>query len=286
MRYSLVLALLVTLPLVLQAQPPVRADFEDLSLPPQSNYHGADNAGGFSSRGVFFSNSYIDFGGGFSIWSGFSYSNITDTTTSGFGNQFAAYHLPAGGGDASSNFGVGFASVRGDGFISLPAGYRPTNVRLTNTTYAALSMRDGDSFAKKFGGPTGLDPDFFSVTFYGVDSGGLDTGSVTFFLADYRAAGTVNDYVVSQWTTVDLSTLGENTQRIEFDFASSDFGPFGINTPTYVALDNLVLTAVPEPHLLALLGSIGAFAYCRRRRMAAAQQQCQEQINSQFRAAL
>src|SRR5262245_47014451 len=161
----------------------VTADFQDLSLPgPNSAYYGQDNAGGFTSRGVFFNNSYTDFGGGFFAWQGFAYSNYTDTTTAGFTNQFSAYHLPGGGGDASTQYGVGFAFARGDAAIVLPGGFRSLSMRATNITYAALSMRDGDSFAKKFGGATGNDPDFFSVTFHGMNASGASTGDVTFFL--------------------------------------------------------------------------------------------------------
>ena len=60
-------------------------------------------------------------------------------------------------------------------------------------------------------------------------------------------------YVISQWTTVDLSPLG-NAASLQFTLASSDTGAFGINTPTYFALDNLALTPVPEPGTLVLIG--------------------------------
>lgn len=244
------------------------ADFEAPILGPNSAYYGQDGAGGFASGGLFFNNSYADFGGGFFAWSGFAYSNQTDVAASGFGNQFSAYHLPAGGGaSGSAQFGVGFAYFRGEAAITLPAGFRPGSVRLTNVTYAALSMRDGDSFAKKFGGASGDDPDFFSVTFHGLDAGGLSTGSVEFFLADFRFPDNAQDYIVSAWTAVDLSPLGAATRTIELEFASSDVGPFGLNTPTYVALDNFTLTAVPEPSALlflaAAIGGSGAAALVR-----------------------
>jgi hypothetical protein len=44
---------------------------------------------------------------------------------------------------------------------------------------------------------------------------------------------------------------------------SSDVGAFGVNTPTYVALDNLV--AVPEPAALGVIG-IGLLIGLRRTR--------------------
>ncbi|MBK9128055.1 MAG: DUF4465 domain-containing protein [Phycisphaerales bacterium] len=231
--------------------------FEEFASPPyalgpESFYNGSDGAGGFTSGGAFFNNDYIDFGGGFYAWRGWSVSNVTDIVTPGYVNEYAAYNLPAGGGaGGSALYGVAFSNSPGDATINLPAGLVPQSVQLTNTTYAALSMRDGDAFAKKFGGLSGDDPDYFKLIITGLDMGGTPVGTVDFYLADYRFAQNELDYIVSQWTTVDLSSLA-GASRLSFAFESSDVGPFGINTPTYVALDNLVL--VPEPASVLLVG--------------------------------
>ena len=50
---------------------------------------------------------------------------------------------------------------------------------------------------------------------------------------------------------MDLSSLGDVT-GLEFNVASSDVGDFGINTPTYFAMDDL--TVIPEPMSILLLG--------------------------------
>ena len=86
-------------------------DFEDLPLAGESYYNGSDGAGGFTSNGTFFNNTFTDFGGGFSAWSGWSYSNLTDNTTPGFGNQHSA--ITGGGAEGSSSYAVGFASAPG-----------------------------------------------------------------------------------------------------------------------------------------------------------------------------
>src|SRR2546423_3178934 len=120
---------------------PARAqviDFEDLTVPAAGYYNGSDGAGGFTSRGARFNNSYST---AFGAWSGWSYSRVVNVTTPGFSNQYAAYPLPGGGGDASPTFGVADNFSPGDATIQLPAGTRPQSLRLTNTTYAALSMR-------------------------------------------------------------------------------------------------------------------------------------------------
>lgn len=260
-------------PCILLAAATARAqvvDFEDLGLPANSFANGSANivppatvaTVPFVSRGTAFNNRYNTAFGG--TWAGWSISSTTDATTPGFGNQYSAYHLPIGGGDGSSTYGVAFE----DAFtpvtptIALPAGARPLSARITNTTYAALSMRDGDAFSKRFGGLSGNDPDFFRLTVRGFDALGTPTGQTEFFLADYRFANNSQDYIVSQWTTLDLSPLGA-ASRLTFALDSTDNGPFGMNTPAYFALDNLTLVPVPEPGAIWLCGL--AVALLRRK---------------------
>ena len=222
--------------------------------------------GSFASAGAAFNNAYTP---AFDSWSGWSYSKVVNTTTAGFGNQYAAYNLPGGGGDASANYGVAFSFSPGDATTALPANTRPSSARLTNTTYAALSMLNGDPFAKKFGGTTGNDPDFFLLTITGTSASGLPTGAVNFYLADYRFADNSLDYVVKEWTTVNLSSLSADTTKLSYALTSSDNDPvFGINTPAYFAADNLVLTPVPEPGAALLLAAGGVGAWRMRRRRA------------------
>jgi Domain of unknown function (DUF4465) len=239
-------------------------DLEDLTLPgPNTFFNGSANiippatvsTIPFVSRGATFNNRFDTAFGG--TWAGWSYSNVVNTTTAGFGNQYAAYNLPSGGGDSSPQYAVAFQ----DFFtpvtpaIVLPNGTRPASMRITNTTYAALSMRDGDSFAKKFGGVTGNDPDFFRLTIRGFDALDALTGTVEFFLADYRFANNNLDYIVSQWMTVNLAPLG-GAVRMTFGLDSTDNGQFGMNTPAYFALDNLSVTPAPEPSSLLLSAAL------------------------------
>ena len=75
---------------------------------------------------------------------------------------------------------MSYCFAPGEAYIDLPAGMDPASVRLTNTTFAALSMRDGDAFAKQFGGVSGDDPDWFLLTIDGLDAGGASVGSGRF----------------------------------------------------------------------------------------------------------
>jgi hypothetical protein len=155
-------------------------------------------------------------------------------------------------------------------------------MQVTNTTYAYLSMQNGDAFAKKFGGPSGNDPDWFKLTIYGKDLANQILGTVEFYLADFRFVDNTLDYIVHRWATVDLTPIS-SARILEFSLDSSDVGRWGMNTPAYFALDNIVFQTlgsgaevVPEPASLALLASglaaVGAGAWLRRRKRAATEQ--------------
>jgi hypothetical protein len=104
-------------------------------------------------------------------------------------------------------------------------------------------MLNGDQFAKKFGGESGNDPDFFKLTIEGEDASNNSVGTVDFYLADYRFADNSKDYIVDSWERVDLSSLKGATE-LSLEFTSSDNDPqFGLNTPAYAAIDNLVLNS-------------------------------------------
>lgn len=243
---ALLTAAMGSLPMVAYA---VTIDFEELPLAAGvDHYNGSDGAGGFESRGVWFDNNFTDFGGG-CCWEQFAYSRATNTTQQGPANQYSAFAGSGAGG--SSMYGVVFSGIdAGDSGLAatlqLPEGSEPQSIAVTNTTWAALVMRDGDpnGFAKKFGGASSDDPDFFSLRILGLDGDNQQRGEIEFYLADYRLADNELDYVVESWQDIDLTPLsGLGVTRLAFRLDSSDFNPtFGLNTPAYVAIDNLTLT--------------------------------------------
>lgn len=238
----------------------LEAGFEDLPLtvPPLeayagpgggAYYNGSDEEGGFTSGGIFFGNEY---NAEWMSWTGWAYSTTTDTETPGFGNQYSAFPGGAASGDV---YGVTFAPS----VLELPAGYRaPVSIEVANTTYAALSMRDGDLFAKKFGDDPATDdvvetdfPDWYKliITASGLSIEALATVEV--YLADFRGSDE-EDFIREDWIEVDLTPLhsffeenGDRVASLEFTLESSDEGDFGMNTPAYVAVDNLVLEKTP-----------------------------------------
>ncbi|MFH1719547.1 MAG: DUF4465 domain-containing protein, partial [Planctomycetota bacterium] len=109
---------------------------------------------------------------------------------------------------------------------------------VTNGNYAYYSMLNGDAFSKKFGGNSGDDPDWFMLTITGKDVDGVVSGTADFYLADYRAAESADDYIVDTWRYVDLTSLGK-VKNLEFTLSSSDVGDWGMNTPASFALDTI-----------------------------------------------
>ena len=235
--------------------------FETLALPPESFYNGSDQSGGIALGGATLNNNYNnDYGS----WSGFAVSNRTDTTTPGYSNQYSAY--AGGGAAASANFAVGYyntydASTTDIAFARL-TNFAGRGASFTNTTYAALDMLMGGDFgSKKFGGSSGNDADWFLLTATGFVAGIPTGSSVNFYLADFRFANNAQDYIVKDWQYVDFSPLGD-VDELRLSMTSSDVGFFGMNTPSYFAMDNL---SIPEPSALCLACCAAGLFLVRKR---------------------
>lgn len=230
----LCLYLLSVLEMNLVAQDVV--DFETFDLGIDTFINGNDGSGGFQADPIFLPN---DFNIDFQSWTGWSISSMRDDTTPGFTNQYSAI---AAGGFESQTYAVAFAST--PEIMTISDQERAIQIEgfyITNATYPFLSMRDGDAFAKKFGGETGDDPDYFLLTIKKYLEGELSMDSVNFYLADFRPTDNSQDYLVREWTYVDISTLGM-ADSLQFSLSSSDIGIFGMNTPGYFCLDKIVLS--------------------------------------------
>ena len=254
-RHALILTLALSLVFAPAAMAAV-STFDDNLLAPASHWGGAGSGEiGFISGDAW----YNHYDGG-SSWDGFVYSNETDTLTPGYTNQFSA--ITGGGGGGSSNYGLSYISTWGTNHSQIYFGYTSgqyaqvaEGFSITNTTYAYLSMLDGDGFAKKFGGTTGDDEDWFKLTIFGLDDNYARTGAfVDFYLADFRFADNQLDYILDEWAWVDLTGLGV-VFGLEFELSSSDTGAWGMNTPSYFALDDFTINPVPIPGAVWLLGS-------------------------------
>jgi hypothetical protein len=240
MKRSLLLCLTSLFAATVWAQ--TTADFESFDLEPESFLNGSEGSGGFSDGNVFLPNTYVD-DPIFPYWSGWAISNTTDTLTAGSTNQYSA--VTGGGYDGSATYALTYASPATNMLLTGDAqGGGLAGLYVTNSTYAYLSMRDGDSFSKKFGGETGNDPDFLLLTIKKYLNGELSTDSVDFYLADYQFEDNSQDYILKEWAYIDLTSLGD-ADSLQFSITGSDVGQYGLNTPAYLCVDNIITVDGP-----------------------------------------
>lgn len=222
-------------------------NFEALSLPTDTflNNSGAD--GFFLVNDVIFPNDYNEEWGS---WSGWAISTMTDTETPGYTNQFSS--ISGTGADGSATYAVTFAFSPIPLYLNDLAGYGIQEIVVNNSTYGYLSMRDGDTAAKNFGGETGDDPDYFLLTIKGYLDGEYQD-SIDFYLADYRFDDNSMDYIVDEWTTVNIGNT-MSADSLEFSLSSSDIGMFGMNTPAYFCIDNITVDLLSSTTATELAG--------------------------------
>lgn len=219
-------------------------DFEDLKLSDSTFFNGVSIHPADSINNSFsFGDELVQFHGSTSLsWgsvngTGIGYSNQTNQDTAGYTNSGSAYN------DDATNPSTTFGVINGNGsFITFSEPVRLTSIDITNTVYAYLSMQKGDSFAKKFGGKDGTDPDFFKVSIIAFDIDSNQIDSAAFALADYTADKSEDDYALSTWKTFSLTSFKDSVTTLKFYFSSSDNGIYGMNTPAYVAIDNLTFS--------------------------------------------
>ncbi len=234
--------IVAAIPLFLSAQ--TISDIENFNLGSNDYWNGSTSPGGsvFSSGNATYVNAYDTTFGGY--WaSGWAYSTMQDDSTAGFTNQYSA--ITASGAESSSTYAVGQQNT----IVKLAneaLGGVVNGLYVTNSTYAFLSMRDGDFFAKVFGDslnasgqPDGTNgEDFFKLTIGGWYNAQPVEDSVEFYLADFRFSDNNLDYILEDWEWVNLSKLG-NVDSLKFTLRSSDNGFFGMNTPAFFCIDNL-----------------------------------------------
>ena len=226
----LVVCVVVFLAMTVQAE---LISFEDVNLPAESYWNGSESGlATYTTGSVTFYNGYYAPWDWWTSW--LSVSNITDRVSEGFMSQ---YHAITGqGASGSPNYGIALSLDE----LTLAEPTVVSGLHITNNNYAYYAMVNGDDFATEFGGVDGNSADWFILTITGQDANGLETGSLDFYLADFRFEDNSLDYIISDWTFVDLRDLGE-VQALSFSLTSSDTGASGMNTPAYFAMDNLVL---------------------------------------------
>jgi hypothetical protein len=217
--------------------------FEDITVPVNGYIDSIGSTNIFSTTAFTFQSVYnTDYPGYFYLKKGFALSTLKDTVTIGVKSKYAAY---AGIGSGNSNTYI--VSV-GTSMFKMPTKATTLiSLDITNTTFAALSMKNGDQFAKKFGsdknakgevdGTNGKD--FLKVWIRGYAAGKIKD-SIEVYLANFQSTNPSEHYIQKSWKKVDLSKLNP-VDSVNFKLESSDNSPYGMNTPAYFAIDNIII---------------------------------------------
>lgn len=237
---KLVMALSLTTTVATQAQTTVTFDTFSLTA---NSYYQDNNSTNFNNSGVDFQYEWNTSFGGY--WSGgSSYTNLNDTINGTYTNLY-------GNITGSAFSGTNYATTQSGAVVSFTNNTTAVSgFYLTNTTYAWKAIKSGNFASRRFGDTTGTGsgtsipqgeyPDWFKLSVIGFRGGIALNDTVNFYLADYRDAGTANDYVLKNWQFVNCSALGQ-VDSIQFNMTSSDVGNFGINTPTFFSMDNFTI---------------------------------------------
>lgn len=206
----------------------------------------------------------------YEFWNGgFAISNFHNMTQGDYQNQCSVYDEK--GGHNGGNFAIafGYSDSYNDAigsyekcakiYLTNKEGYRVetpnqpvTGVAMTgkfnslwvcNTTYAYLVMENGNSFTTE-GKSLKDQGGWFKVVFIGFDENDVKTGQVDYYLANFDSAQpTTLNGILNGWHQVTLGDkLGESVSKVVINFEGSDSSAYGLNTPAYVAIDDIDVT--------------------------------------------
>lgn len=172
---------------------------------------------------------------GGTTWDGFTLSKKNTDT----GNQFECVAKGGLAGEGTP-FVVGyyseyFANNNADGyttsnFIEFSEDYYPKEVYICQSSNTMKALKEGMSVARPF-----TDKDTLALIITGINNQYEEIGeSVVYYLA-------VDGKFNQGWEKVDLSSLNA-CNGLSFRMTSTDKGDWGINTPTYFALDGLTIS--------------------------------------------
>ena len=207
----------------------------------------------------------------YEYWNGgFAISDFTNMTQGDYQNQCSVYDK--NGGHSGKNFAVafGYSDSHNDSnttydkcakiYLTNANGYRVVtkdspvegepkygkfnSVWVCNTTYAYLVMKNGNSFTQ---GSLQKQNGWFKVVFVALNAKGQPIGKkVEYYLANFNSSKNTESGLTNQirtgWSKVDLSGLGDSVCTIAINFEGSDSSAYGLNTPAYVAIDDIDVT--------------------------------------------
>lgn len=175
---------------------------------------------------------------------GIAVSRWNNKKKEGYDNQCSVYYGNKsgdrkGGKDGSPTFAVAYCPVSATepvsiGFKDAEAEHVIESIWVNNSTYAVMSMTMGDGYANPLNKENN---GWLKLKITGKNKDGLKTGSVEFYLADFREANSPG--IVYEWSEIDLSVL-RKVHKLEFSLTGSDNDPdYGLRTPAYFCMDNI-----------------------------------------------
>jgi hypothetical protein len=195
--------------------------FDDL-LPNPNEYVEDVSA---TNEAVTFANTYYESWGSY-YWAGFAFSTVSNTTDGSYMNQYAAAQA------LSNAYAVGYD----DGgwhpapeiLFDLPAA--PKSVLVDNTTYAALTIRHGDSngFSRAF-----TTNDTFILTLTARNLADEIVATTNHYLANFTGT---NTFIQTNWSELDLSWMPPEVVSLVGTLETTDMSYGWPNTPMYFAL--------------------------------------------------
>jgi hypothetical protein len=235
-----VIAALKTNHLMAQTKVFVNVGFEELQseIPVGSVWNGSNGKTKYTNyRGVIFDMNigWDEAWGGYwkNMWA-FSRMNYTKEEPSDFATQLFASKAGAGAEENGEVYAIGAQNT----YILNPQPSEQSflSFYVSNSTYAYNSMKLGDAFAKQF---KAEDQDSFVLVVSVFNAGELALQK-RIYLAYFGGEDTNKHGLLDTWQLVTLEEAPTH-DSIHFELFSSDTGQYGINTPTYFALDNFTL---------------------------------------------
>lgn len=210
------------------------ADFENISLAPESYINGSDGITDFASGNIVFPVEYDNENNEFY---GFAVSNTKDLIKFGQDNLYTC--VAGGGWDESDNYAVGHC-VNSDTlrFVDYGGGYEVRGFFITNTYFTYASIKYGYGSHEKFGGVDGTDPDWYKITLRGIDKSNMIVDERDIYLADYRYDDDSKDFVLNHFVYIDLRSFGRLKELIITSSSSRSVNGER-DIPQYFCLDDI-----------------------------------------------
>ncbi|WP_075602826.1 DUF4465 domain-containing protein [Saccharicrinis aurantiacus] len=181
-------------------------------------------------------------------WYGFTFSNLSGARNDVNQSYFSMNSAPT---EYSSKI---FAVLKQDpslksSFITFDENkeHLVKSISVNNTYGTRLALEqgtkdeEGNELSKKFGGD-GTEKDLFTLNIIGHKADGSKTEPIEFYMADYTFDAYRDNYIIRDWTTINLESLGLIT-KLELVLHSTDMDDEdNMRTPASICIDQIKIT--------------------------------------------